>query len=75
MRMRARGRRESTQQLVREMHETLSKLVESNKSMGAHLHTLTAQMGALGERLVATEEAQDDHESRILRLEKKRGGR
>lgn len=82
MRMRARGRRDATQQLVREMHETLGKLVENNNTMtealtvqGRHLRELTAQVAALGERLLASEDAQDDHERRLAALEKKRGGR
>lgn len=71
-RMRARGRRDATQQLVRAMHETLGKLVVANKAMGEHLHTLTAQTAALGERLVAIEEAHDDLDTRVSRLERKK---
>ena len=73
--MRARGRRETTQQLVREMHETLRKLVESNNTSGEQLHKLTAQTAELGQRLIDAEQTQEDHEERITRLEKKRGGR
>ncbi len=47
--MRARGRRDTTQQLVREMHETLRKLVESNNAMGGHLLVVNEQIGALTE--------------------------
>ena len=47
-RMRARGRRDTTQRLVREMHETLGKLVTSNNAIGEHLRTLTAQTAVLG---------------------------
>ena len=70
-----------TQRLVREMHETLRKLVASNNAMveavaaqGTHLQSLSAQMGALGERLIVAEEVQDDLDARVSSLEKKKGG-
>lgn len=53
-RMRARGRRDTTQRLVRAMHETLRKLVENNNAltvnaiaMGGHLYALAGQLVAL----------------------------
>lgn len=77
-RMRARGRRDATQQLVRAMHETLSRLVVNNNAltvavgaMGENLRELSAQMGALGQRLINAENANDDLDARITRLEKK----
>ena len=80
--MRARGRRDVTQQLVRAMHDTLRKLVENNNTMtaalteqGTHLFELTGQVAALGERLIAVEESQEDLDARVTRLEKKGGGR
>lgn len=79
--MRARGRRDSTQQLVRDMHETLRKLVMNNNTLvevvatqGAHLQSLSTQMGALGQRLVDVENQNDRLDERVSRLEK-RGGR
>lgn len=71
--MRARGRRDVTQQLVGAMHETLRKLVESNSAMGTHLQVLTRQMGALGQRLLDAEEGYDELDTRVTRLEKKKG--
>lgn len=77
-RMRARGRRDTTQQLVRAMHETLQRLVENNNAltanaiaMGGNLRELNAQMAALGAQLIELEGQNDDLDTRVSRLEKK----
>lgn len=81
-RMRARGSRDATRQLVREMHGTLGKLVSSHNQMtrvvaemGVQLQTLSGQAAALGEKVILLETAHDDLDARVTRLENKRGGK
>lgn len=73
-RMRARGPR-GTHALVQMVREQVAVLVESTGRLAGDMNKMAGDMRALGALMNALASVSDDHEARIVALEKPRKGK